>query len=814
MPPVHIPIRPDRSLINAKFEGYKLSFLEESRQRHMAIDTSPSGVVAPKVSARTKLSFREIQSRIRHNHLYPSWQGYRSNPQAAVDHLQDNKDGTLFVLDAEYMLIALHYEKTSKRLRSRKLIQIPKPATPLNFHLELPSVKPLSPDHVLVSDGSGRFYLVRTPVHGNGVIELVSWFCPPPPPQPSDSIDNPTEHERDDTTRKPTIASLTGDTMDDDWPTPCGLLDAKVYEVREASDKVSLEIKLVVHHTMQKPFYSAQPSPHHGTDPKTVFVVSLLTIPWENHPVAGAPGEAPVANDDNIDMQPPSSTPLPSGTCVLSTIVHALRGTEIPFYCALDPSGDGYILGSHTVFQPMTKPVEPQRSGVRYLEPGSSAMEVDGVDIPSSSDTLSHDHPPTPEILQQPYVWTQTESDVTVCFALPQGTTKHAIQCQIASKDLTLHVHLLTAAAERSVDPSQWHLPRYDRFPFFDGVRTDECFWTIESRTGLLTLTLEKRHAKTRWPQLFDEAVDLNPVEETLDPSVLAEFRDALAKYTSDVVVGEGGLGSSSSSASETTPQGDRPAVIYPSLTQDATEDIDKEGEAIRFAWVQGRVDGTLSDLITATTLAAGGHDWISEQFPSFEPHVLLESGVEMPFQVPSVCLKHDVDGLVYRIQHVPQSSRASSLTSDGTTTTSQSNHSNNNNSSGHLDLRLVHVSTFDALAFVQASKRERKFVMHDPQGRFCVIAETHRTVYVYLHTPGGQDQGEQQQGRKPVKHERQIVIDVSQMVQRAGSNQQLGSNKRAAEDRVEILGCQLIADGVLVILLEGTAGVLVLELF
>ncbi|KAF9973745.1 hypothetical protein BGZ73_002986 [Actinomortierella ambigua] len=816
MPPVHIPIRPNRTLINAKFEGYKLSFLEESRQRHISIDTSPSGVVAPKVSARTKLSFREIQSRIRHNHLYPSWQGYRSNPQAAVDHLQDSKDGTLFVLDAEYMLIALHYEKTSKRLRSRKLVQIPKPETPLNFHLELPSVKPMSPDHVLVSDGAGRFYLVRIHTHGiggsehRGVIELVSWFCPPPP-QSSDT-EILTDQERESTARKPTLAALAGYSLDDDWPTPCGLLDAKVYEIREASDKVSLVIKLVVHHTLQKQFYSTQPSPYHGTDAKTVFVVSLLTIPWENHGVSGAPGEAPIAKDDDSHDQSSTSQP-PAATCVLSNIVHALRGTEIPFYCALDPSGDGYILGSHTVFQPMTQPINSQPTGVRYLEPGSSTMEVDGVDIHSNTNDSKAMTAAPPEILQQPYVWTQTESDVTVCFALPKGTTKHAIQCRFSSTGLTLHVSLLTPAAERTVDPTKWHLPRYDGFPFFDGVRADECFWTIEPRTGLLTLTLEKRHSKTRWTQLFEEGVDSNPVDETLDPGQLAEFRDALAKYTSESLVG----------ASSTTAEGERPAVVYPSLTQDAPEDIDKEGEEIRFAWVQADPEGT-PDLVKATTLASAGHDWISEQFPSFEPHV-LEGGIEQPFQVPSVCLKHDVDGLVYRFHHVPLASRNGRATtaevggSTASTTAINSNHNNayhnnnnnNNNNGSNLDLRLVHVSTFDALAFVQASKREKKFVMHDPQGRFCVIAETHRNIYVYLHTVDGGQEQDGPHGQKHAKHERQIVIDVAQMVQRSASDHH--GHKRVAEDRIEILGCQLIVDGVLVVLLEGTAGVLVLEL-
>ena len=59
----------NRSLLNPKFEGYKLSLLEQDEHvSNYPLRFSPSQA---NVSGRTKtpLSFEEVQSRITHNHL-------------------------------------------------------------------------------------------------------------------------------------------------------------------------------------------------------------------------------------------------------------------------------------------------------------------------------------------------------------------------------------------------------------------------------------------------------------------------------------------------------------------------------------------------------------------------------------------------------------------------------------------------------------------------------------------------------------------------------------------------------------------------
>ncbi|KAF9167297.1 hypothetical protein BGX21_008555 [Mortierella sp. AD011] len=674
-----VPIRQDRALLNPKFEGYKLSFLEESRQHFVPVGTPGPGVVVPKLPSSAKLSYRQVQSRIRHNHLHPGWNSLRP-PNGESSTI---RNGVLFAIDEDYTLISLQFDKASHLLRSKRLLQIPQPILPSDSFLEFPSVKPVSPEFILVSDGASTFYLIRlsfTGVECEANIEASTEFQP-------------------------------GDVSNVDETTSCQLLEAKAFSVTTNDNEVAMEIKFIVCYAAKEDFYSSGPSPHRRSDKKTVFIVSLCSMIWTGQSSRSA---ALDGADVVMDMEP-NLVPL--------RIVHSIRGTEVPFYCALDPSNEGYIIGSNTSYKPTKEAVAEQTT--RFLEPGSEAMDLDGTDIGTKPSS------------ERPYIWTQTETDLTICFGLPKGTTKHAIHCKFSRQGLELHVNM-TQPVDQAV-----RLPNLDKMSLFDMVVPDECFWTLEPTTGVLTLSLEKKNTKTRWSQVFAEGVDVDPVDETLDPSVFAEYKSALEKYTTD----NAGAGPG------------RDSTLMPSLTQDPQEDIDEEGEEIKFSWIQSE-DG--ADIVRATTIGTG-HDWIGQAFPSFESR----QGGEMSFRTPTVCLKHDVDGLVYAIQHVPGSVPSSSSVQqdDGV-------------------MKFDHISTFDALAFVQASKREKRFVMHDPHGRFSVIVESSRNVYIYWHTTGAQ-----------LKQERQTVVDVSK------------------GQRVDIIGCQLIADSVLVILMEGKHGALVLEL-
>ena len=69
------------------------------------------------------------------------------------------------------------------------------------------------------------------------------------------------------------------------------------------------------------------------------------------------------------------------------------------------------------------------------------------------------------------------------------------------------------------------------------------------------------------------------------------------------------------------------------------------------------------------------------------------------------MCLRHDVDGVVW----LPHACLTNS-------------HS-----------RWSHVSTFHALGYVQASKRDKKFTTCPPNLKFAVITDSSRHVFVYM---------------------------------------------------------------------------------
>ncbi len=46
--------------------------------------------------------------------------------------------------------------------------------------------------------------------------------------------------------------------------------------------------------------------------------------------------------------------------------------------------------------------------------------------------------------------------------------------------------------------------------------------------------------------------------------------------------------------------------------------------------------------------------------------------------------------------------------------------------------LVMTHIATINALAFVQASKREKRFMYHDPENRFAIILEGNHRAFIY----------------------------------------------------------------------------------
>lgn len=90
-----------------------------------------------------------------------------------------------------------------------------------------------------------------------------------------------------------------------------------------------------------------------------------------------------------------------------------------------------------------------------------------------------------------------------------------------------------------------------------------------------------------------------------------------------------------------------------------------------------------------------------------------LFSSPSLPQTPPIFCLKHDIDALLWQPQP---------LTSDISGT----------------NLSWSHIGTFNALAYVQAARRDKKFTVCPPNLKFAALCDCNRHVFVYLQPEEG----------------------------------------------------------------------------
>ncbi|KAI9307928.1 hypothetical protein BJ944DRAFT_157149 [Cunninghamella echinulata] len=247
-------------------------------------------------------------------------------------------------------------------------------------------------------------------------------------------------------------------------------------------------------------------------------------------------------------------------------------------------------------------------------------------------------------------------------------------------------------------------------------IKPDESTWTIESSSGLLSLYIIKQDERTRWPQLFE--MD-DGIMETIDKAKLAEIAQQLEKFTSDPSSNHG------------------PFMQQHPAATDMDEDVDELGQPIIFEIFNRKGD-------CIQEINSGGKQWLGNAFDiSYFNHHRRNNNELL---LPSVTCKMDVDGFVYAWSR---------------------------NENNHLLLK--HVATFDAFAFIQASKRDARFIRHDPFNQFITIVESSRNAYLYYQ------QGEK--GNTLIK--KQTLVDITQ-----------------GHD-VDVLGVQMILENTLFILTE-----------
>lgn len=304
-------------------------------------------------------------------------------------------------------------------------------------------------------------------------------------------------------------------------------------------------------------------------------------------------------------------------------------------------------------------------------EEQAAPADAESVGIPqavSSVETTSSSPPP-------PFSWTQDTETVTVVFPLPSTTVAKNVKVVFMPSAISLQI-----SGDEVGDARQ--LPVLSGIKLWDAIDAGTSTWTWEKvggdkgRYGILSLHLEKKHEGTRWTSLFKAASDGNEavearylqVEETLDRSELIQITEALEKYTSDQTsgVGSGMAGFEAKSS-----------LLGEEFDADVDSDERQSGKSLDLTEIEG-VKGDAPQCVHNAKAEAA--DMVSVPLPS----------VSAEGSSSSIIVKHDVDGLLFEI----------------------------------FDAGWKHTSTYPALSFILASKRDVVQVYHH-QDKLCIGLES-----------------------------------------------------------------------------------------
>ncbi|KAG2129105.1 hypothetical protein DEU56DRAFT_982371 [Suillus clintonianus] len=141
---------PNHALLNPKFEGYKLAVIsQEDAVTRFGLEYRPTQVAN---SGRSPLSFKEVQSRITHNHLAMA-----------------NDSGRCLYIDSEHHVILVDFMNDSHMPSFTVVYELPAPISApaaVQVHREYPSAVFLDARTAFVADGQGALYILALPVEG------------------------------------------------------------------------------------------------------------------------------------------------------------------------------------------------------------------------------------------------------------------------------------------------------------------------------------------------------------------------------------------------------------------------------------------------------------------------------------------------------------------------------------------------------------------------------------------------------------------------------------------------------------------------
>ncbi|XP_029022760.1 nudC domain-containing protein 1 [Betta splendens] len=244
------------------------------------------------------------------------------------------------------------------------------------------------------------------------------------------------------------------------------------------------------------------------------------------------------------------------------------------------------------------------------------------------------------------YFWQQTAEDVTVCVRMPEGVTKEEVRFRLTADTISVAVQGFSPLLEGQL---------------FTSVDPEASTWIIKDHKSL-EVTLQKRGEGPTWSELV---VGDRRGEYVLSEEQAAVMHERLKHLTSEDLNG--------------SPDGDKPPCNSQEL-----EDC----------------DGFPDDSSSLTHF--DGESLKPTQVVNLSSHQYLFTVVAEPAQMPCLCLRHDVDALVWQ----PRPEQPGNL--------------------------WEHVATFNALGYVQASKRDRKFATCAPDFSYASLCECVRRAFIY----------------------------------------------------------------------------------
>ncbi|OWF48809.1 nudC domain-containing protein 1-like isoform X2 [Mizuhopecten yessoensis] len=249
---------------------------------------------------------------------------------------------------------------------------------------------------------------------------------------------------------------------------------------------------------------------------------------------------------------------------------------------------------------------------------------------------------PAPE-----YTWHQDSDEICAMFTVPEGVKKEDIYLTLKSEYIDFGIKnvkaLLKGQLHRRID-------------------VDASTWTIIGQRIELTLGKPQLEA---WPVIVqgDERGEM-----TVDEGLVAQIHERLAHLTSDDM-------NPSPELMEGQPYNAQQLEDCDAFPDDSS--------------LLHRIDGNTHRTVSQTNL--GSHQWL------FNARVCRD-------QPPALCLRHDVDGLLWQPENVVKEQMTP----------------------------WKHISTFNAFGYVQASKQQRKYTTCPPGSLYVAVCDCVRHVYVY----------------------------------------------------------------------------------